>query len=696
MIAERNTGRTVTSTLQGEVINMGIDQNAMAHIMNVLTDLYSNPLLAIIREYTTNAFDAMIEAGLGKTLPNGLMTLTRPIEVSLPNRLSPFLRIQDSGVGLDADDIRTIYSQYGNSTKRSTNDQVGMLGLGCKSALTYTDNFVVVSCKDGERVEVSIERNSEGAGVMKMPTVSQTNQPNGTTVVIPIKAEDTLKAVDIANDFFRFWQPGSVLVNGQEPKRIEGLDLEDNGRLLVYTGKQDYVVMGNVGYPVQSPLSIDHGLPVERWNQPPKSVVAFVDIGAVNFPPSRETLMATPVTKATIKDIEERVAAGLERAVQREVENAPTGHEAVAALLKNLSVLGSAAQSASYTWRGHNVPRSFVPAEKFEISKRDRWSTGPTMTGLLVTDNDTYKLSASDPRDSYPLEAMPNALIFYGYDTMAVSPTQKRKMRKYVEDNDLKAAKFVLVKDAPTLEQLRFLDGTRVIDFEKVKEVKLPTKDSSGATTTYGRLAGSYDFYNENGWNSGVAGDDIDQSKPIYWVHGRSGEASRFAAMLKQAHPGGYYVVALSANRIEKFKRIIPTALPARQGVVNYWQKVSKSYTADQRLVMHITDEYGVTDFESLDADKVLDPDLKAAIRLVKRVNVRDLMKQRGEFERLVDTGSLNPVQWVNPLEKYPLFAAVKEGSRWVSGRREKLAYGDQMYLYMNAAYTATTTTKGA
>jgi hypothetical protein len=193
-----------------------------------------------------------------------------------------------------------------------------------------------------------------------------------------------------------------------------------------------------------------------------------------------------------------------------------------------------------------------------------------------------------------------------------------------------------------------------------------------------------------------VAGDDIDQSKPIYWVHGRSGEASRFAAMLKQAHPGGYYVVALSANRIEKFKRIIPTALPARQGVVNYWQKVSKSYTADQRLVMHITDEYGVTDFESLDADKVLDPDLKAAIRLVKRVNVRDLMKQRGEFERLVDTGSLNPVQWVNPLEKYPLFAAVKEGSRWVSGRREKLAYGDQMYLYMNAAYTATTTTKGA
>src|ERR1035437_10098491 len=90
----------VTSTLQGERVGMSIDEGALAHIMSVLTDLYSDPEMAVIREYSTNALDAHVEAGV-----------TRPIEVTLPSALSPYLKIRDYGTGLDVEDIRTIYSR---------------------------------------------------------------------------------------------------------------------------------------------------------------------------------------------------------------------------------------------------------------------------------------------------------------------------------------------------------------------------------------------------------------------------------------------------------------------------------------------------------------------------------------------------------------------------------------------------------
>ena len=37
---------------------MTFDENSIAHLMSVLTDLYSDKELAVIREYSTNALDA--------------------------------------------------------------------------------------------------------------------------------------------------------------------------------------------------------------------------------------------------------------------------------------------------------------------------------------------------------------------------------------------------------------------------------------------------------------------------------------------------------------------------------------------------------------------------------------------------------------------------------------------------------------
>ena len=143
--------------ISGEHISMTIDEGSLQHIMSVLTDLYSDTAMACIREYSTNARDAQIEAG-----HDG------PIDITLPSMLLPVFKVRDYGKGLSLDDIRNVYSKYGASTKRESNGFNGMLGLGAKSALTYTSSFTVVSVNGGYRHVVEVGRDEDGGGYMNI------------------------------------------------------------------------------------------------------------------------------------------------------------------------------------------------------------------------------------------------------------------------------------------------------------------------------------------------------------------------------------------------------------------------------------------------------------------------------------------------------------------------------------------------
>ena len=157
---------------------MEIDPTATAHLMSLLTDLYSDPELACLREYSTNAWDSHIDANNEHTA----------IVVQTPNVLSPYLTIQDFGVGMDGDTIRRIYSQYGRSTKREQTTTNGSMGIGAKAALGYTNQFTVSGVKDGVKTLVSVSRAGDGTGVMEIVYTGPTDEPNGVTVqIVPWK-----------------------------------------------------------------------------------------------------------------------------------------------------------------------------------------------------------------------------------------------------------------------------------------------------------------------------------------------------------------------------------------------------------------------------------------------------------------------------------------------------------------------------
>lgn len=102
--------------------SFAISLRNQAHLMTILRDtLYSDKILAVLREYSANAWDAHRQSGCKDI----------PIRVTLPTHAEPTLVIRDFGSGLSEEDLYQVYTQYGESTKRESNETVGYLGIGC-------------------------------------------------------------------------------------------------------------------------------------------------------------------------------------------------------------------------------------------------------------------------------------------------------------------------------------------------------------------------------------------------------------------------------------------------------------------------------------------------------------------------------------------------------------------------------------
>ena len=104
-------------------------------MFKILSDsLYSDKVMAVIRELSTNANDAHIAAGN-----------RNPFKVTLPTQTNPNFTVRDYGTGLSQEDMEELYTTYGASNKNDSNDFTGCLGLGSKSPFAYTKSFTTTS-----------------------------------------------------------------------------------------------------------------------------------------------------------------------------------------------------------------------------------------------------------------------------------------------------------------------------------------------------------------------------------------------------------------------------------------------------------------------------------------------------------------------------------------------------------------------
>lgn len=167
----------------GETISMGITDDAM--FMHMLSStLYSDKILAVVRESLCNAWDAHIEA----------KRVDRPIEIMLTRDK---FTLKDHGLGIHHDQIGPIYGTYGASTKKHDGNQTGGFGLGCKSPFAYVDHFEVTSCHQGVKTVYRMTKSAAERGGKPgiIPLLSVPTDEEGLTMSFAIK--------DV-NDYQRF------------------------------------------------------------------------------------------------------------------------------------------------------------------------------------------------------------------------------------------------------------------------------------------------------------------------------------------------------------------------------------------------------------------------------------------------------------------------------------------------------------
>ena len=284
----------------------GIKDSGLAHIFNVLRNqLYSDKILAVIREYSANAIDAHAELGNEST----------PIKVTLPNKLNLKLKIRDFGRGLTETQIKEIYAMYGESTKRGTNKQVGQLGLGCKSAFAYGDNFVINSFVNGDITSYNAFIDPSQVGRISKLHSKKTKEKNGIEIEIPVNQDDVDAFREKAINLFQ---------NFEVKPEIEGQSIQDaitDGDVLIGSDDDSWkiirdsssvAVMGNIPYPIDSyAMDFDYREDSHLRTLLNIGVRLRVDIGDLEVAASREALQYTKATKSAIRKKLQKIADAL-------------------------------------------------------------------------------------------------------------------------------------------------------------------------------------------------------------------------------------------------------------------------------------------------------------------------------------------------------------------------------------------------
>lgn len=162
-------------------IGMSLDMESAAVLMQMLSkNLYSDPIGSTVRECASNALDSHRRAGSSEAII---------VSLKINDQNNYEFTVEDFGTGLDADDVENIISKYGKSTKRNSNVELGMMGLGFKAPLSYASSFYFVCRKNGvERKYMMYE--GEEVNTIDLLYEAPTDKPNGVKVIVPVKYND--------------------------------------------------------------------------------------------------------------------------------------------------------------------------------------------------------------------------------------------------------------------------------------------------------------------------------------------------------------------------------------------------------------------------------------------------------------------------------------------------------------------------
>lgn len=353
-------------------LDMSLDVQSMTHLMSLLSsNLYQNPIEAIIQEYASNSSDSNTMAGN-----------TNPIIISLQKDEinNYYIEFSDKGLGLSHQDFYDIMSKYGASSKRNSNVVLGMYGLGSKSAFAYSDAFTYDCVKDKKRNKFLFYKAETGFKIDLLLS-EDTDKPNGVDVRIPIKdwydvnkfKSGLKKKLCYFNNVYFNIYDNSI---PNDYKIYQEKDFQWN---TLYEKREMNLSIGKVNYDINW-----ESLGITTIYVP---ITLKFEISDEIFPtPSRESITWTESTKTKVKNKIKDVANYFVQKYNKQIQEFPT-------LLK--------------AWDFIDTNDKFVTLEnkQFEISELEEYSdfkfNEPKVKGLEIVPIQRYKANPKNLLTQY-------------------------------------------------------------------------------------------------------------------------------------------------------------------------------------------------------------------------------------------------------------------------------------------------------
>jgi len=556
---------------------------------------------------------------------------TGPVEVTLPTRMNPVLTIADHGVGMSVDDLHKIYTKYGASTKRDTDDQIGMLGLGSKSPLALADSFTVTTVKGGIKT-VAMVTKEDGIGQLRILDTSVTDSDSGTTISV---ATAPGKFANKAENLFRFWEPGTVVVDGQEPDHAELEQIGPNMFVAYSDLGGDYVVMGNIGYRIaQKDSWYERGIQDHRYDYS-ISVVIKANMGDVHFTPSREGLKYTPRTVNFIEEARKQFVTNVATHVTDGVEALDSAAEVVSFIDTWKRAVPNVTMPT--TWRGVTIPERIDIVNGWKIQK---------LNNRNVANSNNWVSSKEAFRSTF----------FVGVFDRP-STKVKRQVVAYCEENEIKLGDVILCE---SIDTHGWFDDVAIVDVATLKPA--PAVRKARASTAKAK----HDWVQYVGYE---VTKPIEDDAPVYVVKKSFGDGMESAAHQILGKP----IVIISRRSENRLLREYPSAV----NVVKALQDLAAEIVWTDLDRLPASRFYW--GFEEVDPDDIDDPDLAYFVKHGGQGDTANL-KLAGSIQRLGLRVDLP--EPTDPLAPYPLLSydSRREMTHDETARKHAVQYVNSVY----------------
>ena len=413
IIAEQKNKKVVTSH-DFDSVNCTIDAEDMRYVASLLRNNYSNTQLAVIREISANALDANTEANS-----------KRKIEITIPTKLNTNFCVRDFGGGLSQEDVFGLYSKYGKSTKRTSNNYIGAFGIGKFAPLSYGDNFTCVSYHGGVKSSYNIFVDEHDDTKIVKLHEEPTNEPTGLEVQVAISESDIESFRDNCKKFFKFFSDkdmpkfkgiDNLIV---KPKVIlEGKDgdwffteQESSYNYYARSYEKAKVIMGRVAYPLDaSSINVKNYVQDDRQIKVIESVLEEsnfhlrVPLGCVKLHHSREALEYNKPTQKFIVQRMVEVMREVKAIASEKLSDSKDLYEAKANYARIINSLPQTLQRAfegSFEWQGIKIDafgfsRPYGMTDTLILTETTRESDSDARNGFRVRSGKTTRINCRD------------------------------------------------------------------------------------------------------------------------------------------------------------------------------------------------------------------------------------------------------------------------------------------------------------